>query len=229
MPSCSGMSIAADTGFACAGAAAGLRAATVSARGLGGVMRTGLGSATGAGFASAARAGFTPATRAGFDAAARSGSGAVDRAGFAAGAFAGATLEVAGGRGRAPVLAGLRAAAREGFDATFFTSTSAVREPWPGWAASRRARRGIPSRAGGRGASTLERHRDAFRPLSHVRPCRDGWRHSAQGGGVGAGLGRCSTCGTLRTRGDLAWTGVRVDSDPGCCVMRVREFRAPAG
>jgi hypothetical protein len=67
----------------------------------------------------------------GLAAAARAGLATGAGAGFGAGAFAGEALAAAGVRARDPVDAGLRAAAGDGFDGTFLTSTSAIREPGP--------------------------------------------------------------------------------------------------
>jgi hypothetical protein len=132
MPSCSGINIDAAGGRA----DAGLDAATGSVRGLGAAAPAGLFSAGGAGFAAAAGAGVRGAVGTGafsgdggatFFAAGRADLAAAVRD-FAAGALAGATREAAGPRGaRDPAFAALRLAAGEGFDATFFTSTSTDR------------------------------------------------------------------------------------------------------
>lgn len=121
-----------------------------------------------AGFGPAA-AGFAATGRAGRASAVRGGLGAACFAAFAAGRFAALVLDAADEREGETVFAVLRAALGEGFEATFFTSTSAARDPVPAREARWRARRGIPSRAGGRGARPLGRLRDALSALSHVR------------------------------------------------------------
>jgi len=119
-------------------------------------------------------------------------AGTTLRAVFATG-LAGATLLAAGAAtgdrlalaaveaaARARGFAGLRTADRLGLLATFFTSTSAAREPAPGAAARSRARRGIPSPEEDGGP---DRRSAGSTPLRHYRtsvpPCIDtprrGW------------------------------------------------------
>jgi hypothetical protein len=112
----------------------GLFAAAETARGFVAAGRTVLISAAGPGLC--AVAGFCAAT--GFAVDTGDGLGDEGRAGlvvdarpFEAGAFDEAARVTADARVRDPAFGGLRAATREGFFGTFFTSTSTVRVPGP--------------------------------------------------------------------------------------------------
>ncbi len=145
MPSCRGISIDEAAGLGCEGADAGLLAGLLAGlpAGLitGTAVATGVENAGGAGFAAAGRTGFAAGAREAFADGAFAAGFAAALAGGLDGVFARATLAAAGVRDREAAAAGLRAAAEAGFDATFFTSTSTIRESGPGCRARRRARR----------------------------------------------------------------------------------------
>ena len=145
MPSCRGISIDEAAGLGCEGADAGLLAGLLAGlpAGLmtGTVVATGVENAGGAGFAAAGRTGFAAGAREAFADGAFAAGFAAALAGGLDSVFARATLAAAGVRDREAAAAGLRAAAEAGFDATFFTSTSTIRESGPGCRARRRARR----------------------------------------------------------------------------------------
>ena len=142
-------------------------------RGLGPVARAGVALGAAAGFSGAAGTGFGGATRTVFLGAERPGLTAAARA-FRARAREGATPEAADPRARDPVFAALRTVAGEGFDATFFTSSSADEAPRPG-VQSEGAPVGESRLEPNNGARPVERPYGALPALSHVRRDRGPW------------------------------------------------------